>query len=108
MTSQIKFYVLQTYRLHGCDAPQADSQRSGDAPTCEACGKPPGFLTLVPPIEVEFEVCAKGYCDLVYLRHNDFLVSERFREIYERHGLTGLRGFDPVKIVKLKRRRRIT
>ncbi|MGQ9855056.1 MAG: imm11 family protein [Candidatus Oleimicrobiaceae bacterium] len=44
----------------------------------------------------------------MYLPHDDFLVSERFREIYERHGLTGLRGFDPVRIVKLKRRRRIT
>lgn len=107
MTAQTRFYVLQKYRLYGCDALWVDDQPDADAPSCNACGGSLGFRTLLPPIMVEFEVCPRGYCDLVYLPHNDFLVSARFKEIYEREGLSGLRGFDPVRIVKLRRRRRV-
>ena len=108
MTSAgVRFYVLQTFRLHGCDASKIGDDRRGEAPHCDACGKPLGFLAWLPPHQVEFEVCPKGYCDLVYPPHDDFLVSARFKEIYEREGLRGLVGFEPVTIVKLKRRRRI-
>jgi hypothetical protein len=36
----------------------------------------------------------------------DFLVSQKFREVYFQHGLTGLVGFDPVEIIKVKSKSR--
>jgi len=79
MKGAVRFYVLVEYRLHGCDAVTVDDQFVTDAPTCRACGGALGFCTLLPPIEVDFELCPRGYCDVVYLPHNDFLVSARFK-----------------------------
>lgn len=102
------FYVLQKYYLHGCEALDATKggHRVGPAPHCEACGNCLGLLEWLPPIEVTFRVCPKGYCDLVFLSSESFFISQRFKYIYEHESLTGLYGFDPVQIVKLKRRKK--
>lgn len=34
------------------------------------------------------------------------LISLRFRELYHRHGLKGLSGFEPVEVIKVKSRRK--
>jgi hypothetical protein len=38
---------------------------------------------------------------------DEILVSERFKSLYQESGLTGLSAFDPVKIVKVVRRRKL-
>jgi hypothetical protein len=38
---------------------------------------------------------------------NDFLVSERFKEVYEARHLTGLTGFDPVEVIKIKSHKKL-
>jgi hypothetical protein len=52
---------------------------------------------------VELETFGAQYGDIVQLG-SDLLVSERFRLIYAESGLCGLTGFDPVEVVKVKRR----
>ncbi|HOA53542.1 MAG TPA: hypothetical protein PKI05_14910, partial [Thermogutta sp.] len=85
---------------------QADDAVIGEPPRCEACGHPVGMRAWLPPVRVNFEVCRDGYCDFVFPPVNDILVSSRFKQIYESEGLTGLSGFDPVEIVKIKPKRR--
>lgn len=102
-----QFYVLHRGPgVYGCDAVETDDSVIGESPRCEACGDPVGMRAWLPPLRVDFRVCRDGYCDLVYPPHNDVLISSPFREIYESEGLTGLSGFDPVEIVKIKPKRR--
>jgi len=97
------FYVLLTrLGVYGCEALRADNARIGEAPRCERCGGFIGMREWLPPLRVEFRVCRRGYCDLVFPAGGDILVSLRFRQIYESEGLTGLSGFDPVEIVKIR------
>lgn len=104
-----RFYILLTrLGVQGCDAYTADGAHIGEPPRCEACGDPIGMREWLPPLQLELRVCRRGYCDLLFPTGNDIVVSARFKEIYEREGLMGLSGFDPVEIVKIKPRRRAT
>jgi hypothetical protein len=79
----------------------------GDAEYCPACGKPVSMLTWLPPFQVELELLGKQVGDLAFaFGGNDFLVSQRFREVYDQRLLTGLLGFDPVEVIKVKARKK--
>jgi hypothetical protein len=63
------------------------------------------MLTWLPPFRVEVEAWGKGFGDLALANGCDALVSDRFHSLYREHGLTGLSGFEPVEVVKVKRHR---
>jgi hypothetical protein len=61
------------------------------------------MLPCLPPFRVELELWDSVFADLAFGPGGDLLVSARFRALWKEYGLTGLQGFDPVQIVKVKR-----
>ncbi len=108
----MRFYVLENPTLEQSDAITdflpLDSVRTGDAPECPACGEAIGMLRLLPPIQVELKLWGRGFGDLSFGPGNEFLVSERFKDTFLKAGLTGLPSFTPVKIAKVKSRKKVT
>jgi hypothetical protein len=80
--------------------------RYGPAPMCAQCGKCIGLLAWLPPYDVELTCRGRTWGDVVFGVGEDFLVSDRFRNMYESAGLTGLEGFDRINVAETKRRRK--
>jgi len=78
----------------------------GDAPLCARCGDGMGMLTWHPPYRVDLELYGEELGDFVDGPGYDVLVSERFAEAFKAEGLTGLLGFHPVEVVRVRRTRR--
>lgn len=119
MSMQRVFYVLEKPRAGTVEDRQAGTDflkayipgtetiRTGDAPTCPQCGGHIGMLTWLPPYEGELECWGREFGDIVpKVNGQDLLISERFKVLYEEFGLTGLTGFDPVEILRVKKRYR--
>jgi hypothetical protein len=79
----------------------------GEAPLCSRCGGAVGMRTWLPPYRVNLELYAQGLGDFVDGPGYEFLVSERFAEAFRTEGLTGLLGFHPCEVVRMKRMRRV-
>lgn len=86
---------------------ETESLRTGDAPECPWCGLCVGSLAWLPPYEVELECWGHRFGDIAKGVGGDWLVSERFKALYEEHGLTGFQGFEPVTVARVIRRNRI-
>ena len=79
----------------------------GDAPRCPRCGGGIGMLTWLPPYRVVLELYGQELGDFVDgPGGNGFLISERFAEAFRAEGLSGLLGFHPCEVVRMKRMRR--
>jgi hypothetical protein len=89
----------------GADVLKADGTNYGDAPRCEACGEYVGLRLWLPPYQVELETWGHEFPDLA-VTGADLVVSLCFKQAWERSHLTGLSGFDPVSVTKLKRHRK--
>lgn len=83
---------------------QAHPHNVGDGLLCKACGQPIGMLRWEPPLRAEIETWGTQFGDLVFGPGDSFLVSERFKTFWERSDLRGLHGFEPVEVVKVRRR----
>lgn len=86
------------------DFVQADPHNVGDGLYCEVCGQPVGMLRWEPPLRAEIETWGTKFGDMVFGPSDSFLVSERFKVLWEKEGLVGLQGFEPVDIVKVRHR----
>lgn len=89
------------------DALMAKGSQTGDAPSCEACGKYIGMREWLPPFRVELETWGRSFGDLAFAGGRDLLASQRFVELWKAESLTGLRGFEPVEVVKVRKRRKL-
>jgi hypothetical protein len=79
----------------------------GDAELCPVCGAAIGMLAWLPPLRVTLQLYGKELGDFAFgSGGDDFLVSPAFRDVYYRYGLSGLAGFDPVEVLKVKSRRK--
>ncbi len=78
----------------------------GDAPRCPRCGQGRGARSWLPPFQVELEPYGTDWGDVATGPGGDLLVSRRFRDAYHDEGLVGLRGFDPMGVVRVLRKRR--
>lgn len=78
----------------------------GPAEPCPQCGDPLGMLTWQPPYRVELEFHGKDFGDLAKGPGGDLLVTERFAEDFKAEGLTGLEGFHPVEVVRVRHKGR--
>ncbi len=79
----------------------------GDAPRCPQCGTLLGMLTWLPPYRVDLEVYGKQPGDFVTGPGGDsFLISERMAMAFQAEGLTGLQGFHPVEISRVRKKRK--
>ncbi|MFE8599902.1 hypothetical protein [Archangium violaceum] len=58
----------------------------------------------LPPYRVELELHGEDLGDFIKNSAYDLLISERFAEAFRAEGLTGLEGFHPVEVVRVRRR----
>jgi hypothetical protein len=62
--------------------------------------------TWLPPYRVVLELYGQWLGDFIDGPGYAFLISERFAEAYRAEGLTGLLGFHPVEVVRVRRKRK--
>ena len=79
----------------------------GEAPLCPKCGGVIGMLTWLPPYRVELELYGASLGDFVKGSGYQVLISERMAEAFRAEGLTGLLGFHPVEVVRVRRKRKL-
>ena len=78
----------------------------GHALLCPTCGSYVSLLQDLPPYPVELELWGLRFGDVMTYESHTVLVSQKFREVYEAAGLSGLSKFEPVKVIRVIRRRR--
>jgi hypothetical protein len=78
----------------------------GDAPRCPRCGDIIGLLTWLPPYRVELKLHGEELGDFIKNSAYDLLISERFAESFRAEGLTGLEGFHPVEVLRVRSRKK--
>ncbi len=105
----MKFFVLQNPKAGRGDAVTdylpVDGSRTGDAPRCPVCGNFLGMLPLVPPVRVEIEAWGSRWGDAAFGPSDQILVSDKLKKLFAEAGLVGFERFDPVVIVKAKKRK---
>jgi hypothetical protein len=106
--SNPRFFVLEDglWGPHDTKFDKAEPVNRGDAPHCLQCGEPIGMLTWLPPYRAVLELYGQGLGDFVKGPGYDLLISERMAESFRAEGLTGLLGFHPVEVVRVRRKRR--
>jgi hypothetical protein len=102
-----RFFVLEELSggLHDTEFDKFDPNR-GPPLYCPQCGDHVGMLTWQPPYRAELELYGKDFGDLIEGPGSDVLVTERFAEEFKAEGLTGLSGFHPVEVVRVRRMKR--
>ncbi|WP_224369039.1 hypothetical protein [Hyalangium versicolor] len=60
----------------------------------------------LPPYRVELELHGQDLGDFTRGPGDEILISERFAQAFEVEGLTGLLGFHPVEVVRVRRKRK--
>jgi hypothetical protein len=103
-----RFFVLEQ-DVHGPDDTQFDTVDPvtlGDAPECPQCHRALGSLTWLPPHRAELELHGKSLGDFVEGPGNEVLISERMAEAFRAEGLTGLLGFHPAEVLRVRRKRK--
>jgi hypothetical protein len=103
-----RFFVLEAdvWGPHDTQFDTVAPDNLGDPPPCPKCGKTIGMLTWLPPYRAELELYGRGLGDFAEGPGNDVLISERMAEAFRTEGLTGLLGFHPVELVRVRRKRK--
>jgi len=104
----MKIFVLQNSKAGGgqavTDFLPIDGALTGDAPRCNLCDKYVGMRPLLPPVRVELEGWGSSWGDVVFGPGDQVLISERLKGLFTDAGLRGFLRYDPVDVVKAKRR----
>ncbi|WP_224366427.1 hypothetical protein, partial [Hyalangium versicolor] len=103
-----RFFVLKHDASGPCDTQSlaVDSTHFGRAPRCPQCGDSIGMRTWLPPHQVELELHGECAGDFVKGPGYDVLLSERMAKAFQEDGLTGLSGFHPVEVVRIRGKRK--
>ncbi len=104
--SSPRFFVLrggETGFRYEADIEKAEPVNRADAPRCSRCGDFIGMLIWLPPYRVELELYGQELGDFIDGTGYEILISERFAEAFRAEGLTGLEGFHPVEVLKVRR-----
>lgn len=67
---------------------------TGNAIKCEECGSFLTGLKWLPPLEVKLSRVKLG--DVIYGTFDHFIVSERFKDIYDKNNFSGIKSFESV------------
>ncbi|MDC0707686.1 hypothetical protein POL68_04325 [Stigmatella sp. ncwal1] len=101
-----RFFVIEedTFGIHDTQAYAAEPVHYGDAPRCPSCNDILAMKTWLPPFRIELELHGKDFGDFVKGPGNSLLLSERMAEAYLKQELTGLLGFHPAEVVRVRRK----
>lgn len=91
-------------RKYGVEALKEEGFSVGDCIRCPACNRPLSMLKWLPPYRIELESWGTQYGDVADIG-DDLIVSARFVEVFQHHGLRGLESIEPVEVVKVVHRR---
>lgn len=100
-------YLLSNPKTPGratTDFLSVEPENVGDAPRCPACKRPVGMLRWMPPYRVELAAWGPTFGDIAFGTGGDLLVSDRFVSLWRKEALVGLEGFEPVEVVRVRRR----
>jgi hypothetical protein len=102
----LRFFVLEKLR-EGAHDTEFDETSSNVGPglTCPQCGGGIGMLDSLPPFQGELKLYGKDFGDLIE-SIGGLLITERFAEGFKAEGMTGLSGFHPVEVTRVRRGRR--
>lgn len=103
-----RFFVLEgeVWGSYDTRFDKAEPVKRGDAPRCPKCGETMGMLRWLSPYRAELELHGEGWGDFVEGPGYEVLISERLAEAVRKEGLTGLLGFEPVEVVRVRGRRK--
>ncbi len=103
-----RFFVLghDMHGPHDTDFDKIEPVNLGEAPECPRCHGALGSLSWQPPYRVELELYGQGLGDFVEGPGSSFLISERMAEAFQSEGLTGLQGFHPAEVLRVRRKRK--
>ncbi len=103
-----RFFVLEDVMdgPHDTQFDKVEPVNRGEAPLCPRCQGALGFLTWLPPFRIELELYGQHLGDFVTGPGNSFLISERMAEVFKVEGLTGLLGFHPAEVVRMRSKRK--
>lgn len=103
-----KFYVIEPSdgKMFGkkwAYADLIDPVNTGDSQKCPVCGQAVSLLKWLPPHRIKLSSAKpEKWGDFVWGAGFPLLVSGKFKEIYEREGLTGIVDFSqPVEVVRV-------
>jgi hypothetical protein len=107
LPSPPRFFVLekQNEGVHDTEFSTVNL-KVGPALRCPQCGVFVSSLTWQPPFQGELELHGKAFGDLIKCSGDELLVTEHFAAAFTAEGLTGLSGFHPVEILRVRRRHR--
>lgn len=108
-TASPRFFILEKDKLwsrYDVDVDELEPVNLGEAALCQRCGDAIGMLPWLPPYRVELVLHGEELGDFLKPPGDDLLVSERFARAFQEEGLTGLEGFHPVEVVRVRRKRR--
>ena len=101
----LRFFVLEESPLgsrYDVDVDTVEPTNRADAPRCPCCGVFVGLLRWMPPYRVKLELHGEELGDFIKKSPYHPLVSERFAEAWRAEHLTGLEGFHPVEVVRVR------
>jgi hypothetical protein len=102
-----RFFVLtegESWSRYDAEVDPVEPENLGEAPRCPRCGDFIGMLPWLPPYRAELELHGQELGDLLKVPGYELLISERFAEAFRAEGLTGLEGFHPVEVLRVRRR----
>ncbi|WP_155893619.1 imm11 family protein [Cystobacter fuscus] len=105
MTISPRFFVLEEGGVgsrYDADVDKAEPVNRADAPRCPRCGGFVGLLKWLPPYRVNLELHGEDLGDFIETSAYALLISERFAEAFRAEGLTGLEGFHPVEVLRVR------
>lgn len=102
------FFVLEAdvWGQHDTQFDTIEPINLGNAPHCPQCDGTIGMLPWLPPYHVELKLYGQGIGDYAEAHGYEVLVSERLAEAFRAEGLTGLLGFHPAEVVRVRRKRK--
>jgi hypothetical protein len=103
-----RFFELdhEMWGSHDTDFSKAEPANRGPAARCPGCGGIIGMKTWLPPYRGELELHGNALGDFIRAGGDDMLLSHRMAEAFKAEGLTGLLGFHPVEILRVRMKRK--
>ena len=108
-TSPERFFVLEEGVLgsrYDADVDTVEPINRTQGVHCPRCGVGIGMRTWLPPYRCDLLLHGEELGDFLQGSGDDLLVSERFVRAFRDEGLTGLDGFHPVEVRRVRGKRR--
>lgn len=95
----MKFYVVYNFRFDKTGFAYGEKKgkiNRGKPIKCEECGSALTMLEWLSPLKVKLSKGKLG--DVIFGTFSHFIVSEKFKEIYDKNNFNGVLSFEPVSI----------